>query len=54
MRCPRCGSDSVTYLLKLRVFECFEGHRHQRLSLVAGTLFEDSICSLEKWLPVIR
>lgn len=53
VRCPRCGSDKVTYLEKARVYNCNTKHAKQKFSLKVGTLFEDSPIPLEKWLPAL-
>ncbi len=53
IRCPRCGSDDVSYLPNARVFKCFVKHEKQKFSLKVGTIFEDSPIGLDKWLPVV-
>jgi transposase-like protein len=53
VRCPRCGSENVSYLPNARVFKCYEKHDRQKFSLKVGTIFEDSPIALEKWLPVM-
>ncbi len=53
VRCPRCGSDAVSYLPNARVFKCFAKHPRQKFSLKVGTVFEDSPIGLDKWLPVM-
>src|SRR5687768_10794424 len=53
VRCPRCGSDEVSYLPNARVFKCYKPHDRQKFSLKVGTIFEDSPIPLEKWLPVM-
>ena len=53
VRCPRCGSDDVSYLPNARVFKCYQKHERQKFSLKVGTIFEDSPIGLEKWLPVM-
>ena len=51
VKCPRCGSDNVTYLEKARVWKCYAKHPSPTFTLKTGTIFEDSPISLEKWLP---
>ena len=51
VRCPHCGSDSVTYMEKSKLYNCRTKHAKQKFSLKVGTIFEDSAISLEKWLP---
>ena len=53
VRCPRCGSENVSYLPNAKVFKCYEKHEKQKFSLKVGTIFEDSPIALEKWLPVM-
>lgn len=53
VRCPRCGSEKVTYLEKARVYRCYGKHPRQKFSLKVGTVFEDSPIPLEKWLPAV-
>ena len=53
VRCPRCGSDHVTYLDKARVWKCYGDHPKQKFSLKVGTIFEDSAIGFEKWLPAL-
>jgi transposase-like protein len=53
VRCPRCGSDRVTYLANARVWKCYEKHPLAKFSLKVGTIFEDSPLSLSKWLPAL-
>jgi transposase-like protein len=50
VRCPRCGSDKVTYLAKARVYNCNTKHPKQKFSLKVGTILEDSPIGLDKWL----
>jgi len=53
IRCPRCGSEKVTYLAKSRVWKCYAKHLRPTFSLKTGTIFEDSPVGLEKWLPAL-
>lgn len=53
VRCPRCGSENVSWLPNAKVFKCYEKHERQKFSLKVGTIFEDSPIPLEKWLPVM-
>lgn len=53
VRCPRCGSDHVTYLESARVWKCYGKHLRAKFSLKVGTIFEDSAIGLEKWLPAL-
>jgi transposase-like protein len=53
VRCPRCGSERVTWLEKAKVYFCPVKHDKQKFSLKVGTIFEDSPISLEKWLPAM-
>ena len=51
VRCPTCGSDSVKYMEKAKLYNCRTKHAKQKFSLKVGTIYEDSAISLEKWLP---
>ncbi|HEX4639727.1 MAG TPA: IS1595 family transposase [Chthoniobacterales bacterium] len=53
VRCPRCGSDKVTFLENARVWKCRKVHPKQKFSAKVGTIFEDSPIGLEKWLPAM-
>jgi transposase-like protein len=53
VKCPRCGSDHVTYLEKARAWKCYAKHESPKFSLKTGTIFEDSPLGLDKWLPVV-
>jgi transposase-like protein len=53
VRCPRCGSENVSWLPNAKVFKCYEKHAQQKFSLKVGTIFEDSPLPLQKWLPVM-
>jgi transposase-like protein len=53
VRCPHCGSDHVTYLVKARVWKCYSKHQLPRFSLKTGTIFEDSPIGLDKWLTAV-
>jgi transposase-like protein len=53
VKCPRCGSERVTYLDKARVWKCYEKHPLAKFSLKVGTVFEDSPLPLQKWLPAL-
>ncbi len=53
VRCPRCGSDKVTYLENAKVWKCRTPHPKQKFSAKVGTIFEDSPIGLDKWLPAM-
>ena len=53
VKCPRCGSERVTWLNKARVWKCYEKHMSPTFTLKTGTIFEDSPIPLEKWLPAL-
>src|ERR1035441_8491748 len=50
VKCPQCGSETVTWLAKQRVWKCYTGHQRPTFSLKTSTIFEDSPIALEKWL----
>src|SRR5215204_5751911 len=53
VKCPRCGSDNVTYLASANVWKCDAYHPRAKFSLKVGTVFEDSPLPLQKWLPAL-
>ncbi len=53
VKCPRCGSTSVTYLENAKVWKCYGAHARAKFSLKVGTVFEDSPLPLQKWLPAL-
>src|SRR5437868_271220 len=53
VRCPRCGSNKVTFLENAKVWKCRTPHPKQKFSAKVGTVFEDSPIGLEKWLPAM-
>lgn len=53
VKCPRCGSEKLTWLDKARLWKCYGKHPQQKFSLKTGTIFEDSPIPLEKWLPCV-
>jgi len=53
VRCPRCGSDKVTFLENAHVWKCRTPHAKQKFSAKVGTIFEDSPIGLDKWLPAM-
>lgn len=53
VKCPRCGSDKVTYLEAARVWKCYGAHPKAKFSLKVDTIFEDSAVGFEKWLPAL-
>ncbi len=53
VRCPRCGSDHVTYLASQLRWKCYGKHPKPQFSLKTGTIFEDSPIGLDKWLTAV-
>jgi hypothetical protein len=53
VRCPRCGSDKITFLENAKVWKCRTPHAKQKFSAKVGTIFEDSPIGLDKWLPAM-
>src|SRR5271155_582051 len=52
VRCPRCGSEDVSYMPRAKQYHCkAKTHTPTKFSLKVGTIFEDSPIGLEKWLP---
>jgi transposase-like protein len=53
VKCPRCGSEKVTWLANARVWKCYAKHQSPTFTLKTGTIFEDSAIGLDKWLPAV-
>src|SRR5438034_254493 len=53
VKCPRCGSEKVTFLENAKVWKCRTPHAKQKFSVKVGTIFEDSPIGLEKWFPAM-
>jgi transposase-like protein len=53
VRCPSCGSESVAYLEKAKLYYCKTKHPKQKFSLKVGTVLEDSPIGLDKWFPAM-
>src|SRR5665213_1542695 len=53
VKCPRCGSEKVSWLAKARIWKCYAKHESPTFTLKTGTIFEDSPIALEKWLPAV-
>lgn len=50
VKCPRCGSENVSFLSTRRVWKCTTAHEKQQFSVKVGTVLEDSPIKLDKWL----
>src|SRR5262249_27522617 len=50
VKCPRCGSEHVSFLSTRRIWKCQEKHEKQQFSVKVGTVLEDSPIALDKWL----
>lgn len=48
--CPTCGSKSVKFLEKQKLWQCGSHHAKRQFSVKVGTIFEDSPLGLDKWL----
>jgi len=53
VKCPRCGSEKVTYLANQRRWKCYSKHSKAQFSVKVGTIFEDSPLGLDKWLAAL-
>jgi transposase-like protein len=51
--CPHCGSVSVDYLPKRRLWQCRENHPRNQFSVKIGTVFEECRLSIGKCLIAI-
>jgi len=50
VKCPKCGSQNVSFLSTRRIWKCKEAHEKQQFSVKVGTVLEDSPIKLDKWL----
>src|SRR6266516_3847366 len=50
VKCPRCGSENVSFLATRRIWKCKSEHEKQQFSVKVGTVLEDSPIALDKWL----
>src|SRR5260370_32973172 len=48
--CPTCGSESVSFSVSRRIWQCSSHHAKRQFSVKVGTIFEDSPIGLDKWL----
>jgi transposase-like protein len=48
--CPKCGSQNATKIISRRAYQCRERGCRRQFRLKAGTIFQDSPLSLDKWL----
>src|SRR5882724_8362267 len=58
VKCPRCGSESVTEQPKYNRWQCSSHHANiddkaRQFTLKTGTIFEESPIGLDKWLSVM-
>jgi transposase-like protein len=53
VKCPTCGSTSVSFLSKHLRWQCASHHPKRQFSIKVGTIFEDSPLGLDKWLPAM-
>src|SRR5947207_1270529 len=53
VKCPICGSESVTFMPSRRLWQCKTRHPKRQFSVKVGTIFEDSPVGLDKWLPAM-
>ncbi len=53
VKCPTCGSESVTFMPTRRLWQCKAQHPKRQFSVKVGTIFEDSPIGLDKWFAVI-
>jgi transposase-like protein len=53
VRCPRCGSEAVTFIASRRLWQCRVHHDQRQFTVKVGTIFEDSPLPLDKWLAAV-
>jgi transposase-like protein len=53
VKCPTCGSTSVSFLKNQLRWQCAAHHTKRQFSIKVGTIFEDSPIGLDKWLAAM-
>src|SRR5256886_6800611 len=53
VKCPTCGSETVTFMPTRGLWQCKAKHAKRQFSVKVGTIFEDSPIGLDKWFAVI-
>jgi len=48
--CPTCGSAKITFSEKHDRWRCGKHHSKRQFTIKTGTVFEDSLLGLDKWL----
>ena len=51
--CPSCGSADVSFVASRRLWQCKTRHPKALFSVKVGTIFEDSVIGLDKWLTTM-
>src|SRR5436305_6513176 len=51
--CPTCGREDVSFVPSRRLWQCKSRHPKAQFSIKTGTILEESLLGLEKWLPVM-
>jgi len=51
--CPTCGRTDVSFVPSRRLWQCKTRHPKAQFSIKTGTVLEESLLPLEKWLPVM-
>ncbi len=51
--CPTCGRTDVSFVPSRRFWQCKTRHPKSQFSIKTGTILEESLVPLEKWLPVM-
>jgi len=51
--CPTCGRTDVSFVPSRRLWQCKTRHPKAQFSIKTGTILEESLIGLEKWLPVM-
>ena len=50
---PGCGRKDVSFVPSRRLWQCKTRHPKAQFSIKTGTILEESLIPLEKWLPVM-
>jgi transposase-like protein len=51
--CPTCGRADVSYVPSRRLWQCKTRHPKAQFSVKTGSVLEESLIGLDKWMPVM-
>lgn len=51
--CPHCGAKDAHFIATRRIWRCVNRHPFRQFSIKVGTIFEESLIPLDKWMAAI-